>query len=101
MTYLCMPCGYFWQRTSENCIKAKFAEFLFRDCPKRGPRGASKADSDLMRRPKWVQKSLDGGLQGYARVLPRLFGQSLEEEFSEVRTLPWCSEAHTALEHIL
>jgi hypothetical protein len=33
-----------------------------RDCPKRGPREASKADSDVMRRLKWVQKSLHGGL---------------------------------------
>src|SRR5215208_5478882 len=27
--------------------------------------------------------------------------ECVEEKFSEVRTLPWCSEAHTALEHIL
>jgi hypothetical protein len=47
---------------SELSVKAKFAEFPFRDCPKRGPREASKADSDVMRRPKWVQKSLHGGL---------------------------------------
>jgi hypothetical protein len=26
MTYLCMPCGYFWQRTSSNSVMAKFAE---------------------------------------------------------------------------
>ena len=25
-TYLCMPGGYFWARTSENAVKAKFAE---------------------------------------------------------------------------
>jgi hypothetical protein len=30
-------------------VNAKFAEFPFRDCPKRGPREASKADSDVMR----------------------------------------------------
>jgi hypothetical protein len=24
MTYLCMPCGYFWERTSENSVMAKF-----------------------------------------------------------------------------
>jgi hypothetical protein len=29
MGYLCMPGGYFWQRTSENAQKAKFVEFLF------------------------------------------------------------------------
>ncbi len=31
MTYLCMPCGYFWERTSENSVKRKFnfAEFPF------------------------------------------------------------------------
>src|SRR5688572_914856 len=29
MDYLCMPCGYFWQPTSENSFKANF-----RECPK-------------------------------------------------------------------
>ena len=34
----------------------------FRDCPKRGPNKALKGDSDVMRRPKWVQKSLHSAL---------------------------------------
>jgi hypothetical protein len=29
MDYLCMPGGHFWGRTTENSVKAKFAEFLF------------------------------------------------------------------------
>jgi hypothetical protein len=28
MDYLCMPCSYFWGRTSENPQKAKFAEWI-------------------------------------------------------------------------
>ncbi len=27
--YLCMQGGYFWSRTSENSVNAKFAEFYF------------------------------------------------------------------------
>src|SRR5215207_7272888 len=29
LDYLCMPGGYFWARTSENSVSAKFAEFIF------------------------------------------------------------------------
>src|SRR5215208_7448060 len=29
MDNLCIPGGYFWGRTSENSVKAKFAEFYF------------------------------------------------------------------------
>src|SRR5215208_3350258 len=29
MDNLCIPGGYFWGRTSENSVKAKFAEFTF------------------------------------------------------------------------
>jgi hypothetical protein len=28
-TVACIPGGYLWWRTSENSVKAKFAEFLF------------------------------------------------------------------------
>ena len=29
MDNLCIPGGYFWGRTSENSVTAKFAEFYF------------------------------------------------------------------------
>jgi hypothetical protein len=39
-----------------------FGESPFRDCPKRGLSNAPKVDSDAMRKPKWVEKSLLGDL---------------------------------------
>jgi hypothetical protein len=40
----------------------EFREFTFRDCPKRGLSNALKVNTDVMRRPKWVETSLLGDL---------------------------------------
>jgi hypothetical protein len=38
------------------------AKVQLRDCPKRGLSNALKVNSDVMRRPKWVETSLLGDL---------------------------------------
>ena len=41
-------------RTSEKAQKAKFAEFTFRDCPKRGTSNPRSVDLGGVAMPKWA-----------------------------------------------
>jgi hypothetical protein len=67
--------------------------YIRKQMPIRAPAGLSRVQS----------KPLPGRARiSHPPARPDLFLPNVgEEEFSEVRTLPWCSEAHTALEHIL
>src|SRR5215217_6646553 len=56
----------------------------WRDCPKRGPREASKADLDVMRRPKWLQRALTAACRATPGVLSKAFRTVSEGEFCEV-----------------
>jgi hypothetical protein len=53
-------------RPSENSVQAKFAEFTFRDCPKRGTSNAPSMDLASMRRKKWAERPLFGVLLDHA-----------------------------------
>ena len=43
-----------------------FAEYPFRNCPKRGSNNASSVDLPSIRRAKWAEKRLLGRPEGYA-----------------------------------
>src|SRR5215211_2692575 len=53
--------------------------------PEKGARDAPGVDLAGTRRPKWAKKPRFGGRKASFQAHPRLFGQFLEGEFSEVR----------------
>jgi hypothetical protein len=67
------PHGRFEDAFAQRRLTKRSREYLFRDRPKRGPREASKADLDVMRRPKWVQKSLHGVCRATPRAPAKAF----------------------------
>ena len=64
-----------------------YSESAWRNRPKRGVSTAPTVDLEGVRRPKWSEKPLGGGPQGYAVGASGTFRTVSEVVFSEVRRL--------------
>ena len=63
-------------RTSENPQNAKFVEFLFRDCPKRGTSNPRSVDLDGGGCQNGPKSTVSVVHKATPQALPTLFGQS-------------------------